>query len=1190
MRFFKIFLIVFFSLIGVFGITYGIMAATGYFNQEKISPENISFEKNIYNEVGELDNDGNVSFDMMVTTTTADVTEKSITLSFKNQSLPVVNGRISDGVISIPQYAKIGETFKVYISQEYNETLGSNWNRGGSSTIIAKTDIVGVTQAEAKVNIDVPVSKFSINAVAGNGEVVGSSEGGVSQSPTFSVNSTFTIEPVFYPEESEKKFSGDELKSVYYNFSIPQGNVNDYIEDLGFINGKRTFRALLPTDDSITITAFCFNNSIIENEMEALYQDEEDIISQFTNANGKSASISVSFVTQKIESFTMSQSSAQLPYNKASEIFVNSQNEKDYSLGIEIHSSDTSIDMSYKYEDIGLRIVLDNGVPENAVEVIGYSKIVYVNSEGKKVPADSDEIAYSYYLPKTNLTNMNMSYWTIVTNSPDVYFSYEVIILGEENEFSDTFQGSKTLTSSIWSVAGKVDTQISWKDETPITLVYEDSENQEDIVHKTYNLFNNLEIVEGSYMTIKYIAYMNDNNKEISDIISDINTNSLFNFETIFSSFGITDLTNYSYGEIEGDEITTKSVGSFNVIAVVIEADYLGAPILENGKYNVVTIVKSQDYINVVQPLEFTITKTLKYIRSYAIVDNETLKTISTLENATIDGIKNSGAENYNEVYAFKYNAELPSFYVQIVFDENDKDIFINAWNNNLITIQFINEQNLPTNVITYNMQNIANANIVDLNDGSSAIYVPFYVSQVSEDIEVSYQLIYQKTSYKPDVLNILDYGDKTTTKKFEVYDGNPYKIYFGQGDEITTNPDSRISESINIEATYDNDNGVYIASGITTKYSLGEDEMEPSVLYDDNGNYYVSYFDKYDNKLGVGDTVTGQGDVGQYERIDEGEGKYHITVSTLTKSSQSSSFPTADLYFEQETLGGNFEIEYYSSWDNGGDELTNAQIGSTIETTITGKTGTTVTLQGGDVINIYYVYNDGNGEEKYLLNKVTQYSSSNISSFNDWITLESKELKIEKDFGITANLKLTASIPELNIKQDINLTINPEIVLTGTTIDPAQAGAEDVGENPVYQGVYAEEDFTVKLTFERKPNGISATKGTMGTDDLTTDGLTLELNFSASEIGQQVVTIYTGDDVNNTGYGFKQNLYFNVVPNVKVDNTTTGGTYENGVLNLGTQYLNQGKKQIEVIKYLLKLLVLVTALQTKLLKITILD
>ena len=48
MRFFKIFLIVFFSLIGVFGITYGIMAATGYFNQEKISPENISFEKNIY--------------------------------------------------------------------------------------------------------------------------------------------------------------------------------------------------------------------------------------------------------------------------------------------------------------------------------------------------------------------------------------------------------------------------------------------------------------------------------------------------------------------------------------------------------------------------------------------------------------------------------------------------------------------------------------------------------------------------------------------------------------------------------------------------------------------------------------------------------------------------------------------------------------------------------------------------------------------------------------------------------------------------------------------------------------------------------------------------------------------------------------------------------------------------------------
>ena len=332
MRFFKIFLIVFFSLIGVFGITYGIMAATGYFNQEKISPENISFENEVYNEVGELDNNGNVSFDMMVTTTTADVTEKGVTLSFKNQNLPVVNGRISDGVISIPQYVNIGESFKVFVSQEYDDQINANRNKGGTSTIIAKTDIVGVTQAEAKVNIDVPVSEFSIEAVAGNGEVVDSEE-----PITFSVNSTFTIEPVFYPEESAKKFSGDELKSVYYNFNISQGDVNVYIEDLGFINGKRTFRALSPTDSNITITAFCFNNSIIENEVEALYQDEEDIISQFTNANGKSASISVSFVTQKIESFSISQASAQLPYNKASEIFVNSQNEEDYSLGVEIY-------------------------------------------------------------------------------------------------------------------------------------------------------------------------------------------------------------------------------------------------------------------------------------------------------------------------------------------------------------------------------------------------------------------------------------------------------------------------------------------------------------------------------------------------------------------------------------------------------------------------------------------------------------------------------------------------------------------------------------------------------------------------------------------------------------------------------------------------------------------------------------
>ena len=157
MRFFKIFLIVFFSLVGVCGATYGIMLATGYFDQERIEPEDIYFEQSVYNEVGALDENGNVSFEITIQSSTQDVTEKRVQLSFKNQTLPVVQGRISNGIISIPEKANIGEPFKVYVTQEYMDETGGNWNKGGASTIVARTDIIGVTQAETIINVDVPV-------------------------------------------------------------------------------------------------------------------------------------------------------------------------------------------------------------------------------------------------------------------------------------------------------------------------------------------------------------------------------------------------------------------------------------------------------------------------------------------------------------------------------------------------------------------------------------------------------------------------------------------------------------------------------------------------------------------------------------------------------------------------------------------------------------------------------------------------------------------------------------------------------------------------------------------------------------------------------------------------------------------------------------------------------------------------
>ena len=196
MRFFKIFIIVFFSLIGVFGATYGILTVTGYFNKEKVSPEDIYFDKNDeYNETGYLDENGDLVFDMKVLTATENVTEKKVSLEF-DKEYPVVDGKISNGKIQIPAEVNIGETFKVKILQDFNEEINEFWTIGGSSVIKAKTGIASVTEPRTTVNIDVPVHHIGLKIQTGS-----------SNNSSVAVGGTFTAEAEFFPAQSKYLYS-----------------------------------------------------------------------------------------------------------------------------------------------------------------------------------------------------------------------------------------------------------------------------------------------------------------------------------------------------------------------------------------------------------------------------------------------------------------------------------------------------------------------------------------------------------------------------------------------------------------------------------------------------------------------------------------------------------------------------------------------------------------------------------------------------------------------------------------------------------------------------------------------------------------------------------------------------------------------------------------------------------------------
>ena len=1190
MIFFKIFLIVFFSLVGVCGATYGIMLATGYFDQERIEPEDIYFEQSVYNEVGALDENGNVSFEITIQSSTQDVTEKRVQLSFKNQTLPVVQGRISNGIISIPEKANIGEPFKVYVTQEYMDETGGNWNKGGASTIVARTDIIGVTQAETTINVDVPV--YSIKAVAKVNGV---------EATTFSVNSTFTVEPEFTPALSAYMFGGTETKSVYYAFTTSQGNVNNYIEDLGVIEGKRTFRALMQTEQPITITAYVFNNSEIELENEALYTEEADLIRQASNATfGKSSSVNVNFVTQTIEGFEISSLSNQLPFNKTTRVYANSANEEDYSLGIRVYTSDTSVDMSYKLSDVGIRIVLPEGSNGNEVVVAGYSSMIGVTPEGDVVTGEDIDAAEDtiYYLPTTNTQNMNNSYWTLAANNPSVNFNIEVRVFGNENEFSESFPAEdRVRQTSSWSTAGVASTSLTWKNEDPVTLKYEDAENEQDIVHRSYNLYNNISITQGSYTTIRYIAYTSVEGENITDMISGVVDNSLFNFTSLFQSYGLG--TYASAAEIvDTGEFETKGTGTFNVIAVVIQTNYLGAPILsEDGYYQVVTLVKSQDNPLSNQPLEFTITKTLKTISSYVIASEDVLTRVkgnlSSQEltnynlNYTIEGAKNALDSSYSSHYAFTGTTETAAFVMEIRIATGDEAIFIDAWNNNEITIQFRNTStDMLSNVLTYQKLGISVGNIRDLGDGYSAIYVPFIARNVTQDTKVQFELLYQKTESKLETLSCYDYDSPTVQKTFEVYDGNPNKIVFGntENNGIVTSENSRIEKSIEIEDNGQVEgDGRYIATDISTAYALtgygGDLESE---LFNSDGRFNVLVYDKYNNLIGDLTDGTGMVNYAETSSTDE-DGNYTVIVRTNVKSSEFSSstsdYPSATLYFHESQGGYVSRIEYVSDFDGSEnrefdidisfDNEDNVYTSNTIVNMQTiGVEDRMVTLKGAQAL--FRITYSLNGTE-YILYNVTDFEASYIENYSDWLGFNEggDTLEIRQSFGNSLNFNITASVPELFINQVIGFTVNPAIVLTSSEITPTQTGAESVGENPVYRGVYSDNIINVELTFENYSYASAAgiqvcnengeafnTAYSSAIIDNNGNSISLEINFGADKLGQQVVTLYTGSDPNNVGFGFRQNLYFNVTPNRQVEVNGNYTLESDGTYNLGTIYL----------------------------------
>lgn len=164
MRYFKIVLACFGFIFAVVGITAGVLFLTGKFDKEVIQPEDIAFE--ITEKLTEDD------FEVVVNTTTENVTEKDVTLSLTNQT--ETDGMISDGVITVPKVVKLGKPFTVKVNKTHYAGMTQEWNVGGTSIIRAKSTNPLIQEATPlTVEVDVPVYSLGVDLVTTTGTKIG---------------------------------------------------------------------------------------------------------------------------------------------------------------------------------------------------------------------------------------------------------------------------------------------------------------------------------------------------------------------------------------------------------------------------------------------------------------------------------------------------------------------------------------------------------------------------------------------------------------------------------------------------------------------------------------------------------------------------------------------------------------------------------------------------------------------------------------------------------------------------------------------------------------------------------------------------------------------------------------------------------------------------------------------------------
>lgn len=589
MRYFKIVLACFGFIFAVVGITAGVLFLTGKFDKEVIQPEDIAFE--ITEKLTEDD------FEVVVNTTTENVTEKDVTLSLTNQT--ETDGMISDGVITVPKVVKLGKPFTVKVNKTHYAGMAQEWNVGGTSIIRAKSTNPLIQEATPlTVEVDVPVYSLGVDLVTTTGTKIGTvsardlknymrtlAEGEEDKKVVeLAVGSVVRLQPVFTPAKSAKTTKGEQRKVL---FEIPTAWKGIHID---FVDGENDLVEVLrqTTVEDIKINAYCFRTSADEYEAQSQGYSDEELIT-IMNSNGISGESAQIFGTnQKITSFTSSTNNEYmtLAINSPLTLVANGTGENAFNLGLGLASDAGIAKLEDKIAVIKLFAYWQNDLGE--WEDAGDKLMIVGQTSSNKVNGVKAKI---------NKNDANLSSWRVIASETGKF----KIVANLSYEYYSSSSSVPTVINfdidfANILVSDPISSDVAWKNTLPAikTLVVLDGETAAEKYYPTINLADYVDIKNSNatYKVVRFFAYSTEG----------LNLSNIINCSLYSGSFAVPDSSyQYEVFEIPNGILTAKDVGSFRIFFATVVSDYMGNPKIQFGEYlfesfsntNTINVVKS---------------------------------------------------------------------------------------------------------------------------------------------------------------------------------------------------------------------------------------------------------------------------------------------------------------------------------------------------------------------------------------------------------------------------------------------------------------------------------------------------------------------------------------------------------------------------------------------------------------------